>query len=234
MTSNIVPIGTYTIRSKRTAKPEDFIISPGAQTCVIVVLESPAGIAVAHIDTPLVAARVTLTMIEELEGMGPGQVTARMYGGDYGNPLFNSTTISTPIYAELNRRKIPYTHTDYRLTAGFAMATAAAVWACSALGPESRLMALVSIGLAYKATNIIKIALPRKWHPGFLGNNIDVCVNVMTGQVQLEKDNEQNSEMLLYQAKDKLGNTLWNRITTRASLNPEDQKNKSGLAMLRV
>lgn len=221
MPSTIVPMGTYTIKKKLTAAPTDNIVSPGAQTCLVVVLESPYGVAVAHIDAPVVAAKITSTMITELQAFGPGAITARIYGGDYGNPLNSSASISNPVYAELNKRQISYSHKDYRLTSGFVMATAAAVWASSSLGPESRLAALACIGLAYKATSLLKTALPQEWQPSFMGNNIDVCVNIATGRVQLVKDNEQHSLMLLSEARTRLmGTNQWRSIEKRASINP--------------
>lgn len=233
MTSTIVPIGTYTIKRKLTAETTDYIVSPGAQTCVVVVLESLYAVAVAHIDSPFVGAQVTSAMITELQSMGKGAITARLYGGDYGNPLNSSASISNPIYAELNKRKISYSHKDYHLTSGFVMATAAAVWACSSLGPESRLIALACIGLAYKATSILKAVLPENWQPSCLGNNIDVCVNIASGSVQLVKDNEKHSHFLLSQAKQTLIGQ-WSRIEARADFDPKDPKNETALAMLRI
>ncbi|WP_156812609.1 hypothetical protein [Legionella tunisiensis] len=235
MPSTIVPMGTYTVKKKRTAGATDEIVSPGAQTCVVVVLESPHGVAVAHIDAPVVAAQITSAMITELQTMGTGTITARLYGGDYGNPLNSSASISNPIYEELNRRQISCSHKDYHLRSGFVLATTTTLWAISSLGPESRLVALACIGLAYKATSILKAVTPENWQPRCLSNNIDVCVNIATGRVQLVKDNEGYSSVLLSEAKNRLiGGGQWSRITARTNLNPTDSKNEQGLAMIRV
>ncbi|CDZ77134.1 hypothetical protein BN59_01416 [Legionella massiliensis] len=235
MPSTIVPIGTYTIKSKHKAQADDFIISPGAQSCVVLVLESPHAIAVAHIDAPSVAAKITSSMLKELEKMGAGVISARLYGGDYGNPLRSSSDISNPIYAELTKLQISYSHKDYQLTSGFVMAIATAIWASSAYGPESQLFALACVGLAYKATSLLKAAVPTKWAPGFLGENIDVSVNVKTGFVQLVKDQRDNSLRLLSQARDSLiAGGQWRHIEKRMNLNPQDPGNESALAILRV
>ncbi|MFW2572448.1 hypothetical protein [Legionella sp. 29fVS95] len=235
MPSTIVPMGTYTVKKKRTAGPTDEIVSPGAQTCVVVVLESPHGVAVAHIDTPVVAAKITSAMITELQTMGEGAITARLYGGDYGNPVSSSASISNPIYEELNKRQISYSHKDYHLTSGLFLAAATTLWALSSLGPESPLVALACIGLAYKATSILSAVLPENWQPRCLGNNIDVCVNVAIGRVRLVKDNEEHSRVFLSEARNRLiGGDQWRRITARANLNPTDPGNEKGLAMVRV
>lgn len=228
-------MGTYTVKKKSTASPSDNIVSPGAQTCLVVVLESPEAIAVAHVDSPLIAAKITAQMADEMEAMGSKTINARIYGGDYGNPLTSSSPISNPIYAELNKRKIPYLHNDYRLTSGFIMAAAASIWSLSPFGPESRLLALLCVGLAYKATSLVKAIAPGQWQPCFLANNLDVTVNIKTGAVRLVKDNEANSAALVSQARDSLfASGQWGRLQKRAELNPIDPSNKYGLEMLRV
>lgn len=235
MASTIVPIGSYTIRKKRTAAPSDNIISPGVQTCLVVVLESSDGIAVAHIDTPLVVSRLMHAIIGELKSYGPGEITARLYGGDYGLPLINSTSISEQIYAILDKKHIRYSHRDYHLTIGFFMALAAAVWAFSPLGPESMFMALALIALAYKSTTILKSSLSEKWRPGFLVSNIDVCVNIATGRVCLVRDNQKNSHVLLSEAKCTLTRQgQWDHIERRTNLNPRNPGNTAALRMLRL
>ncbi|CEG58775.1 hypothetical protein [Legionella fallonii] len=234
MPSIIVPMGAYTIRKKDTAQPNDHITSPGAQTCVVVVLESKHAIAVAHIDSPLIAAQVTMQMVDEMKTMGQGSITARLYGGDYGNPLTSSSSISNALYAELKKRKIAYSHNDYHLYGGFVMATATAFWALSSLGPDSLLISLLCVVLAYKAASITKAILPEHVQPSFLSSNFDVRVNLASGQVRLEKDNEKNSVGLLGKARESLFGEQWSKLKAREELNPIDPANTEKLAMLRV
>ncbi len=228
-------MGTYAVRKKSIASPSDNIVSPGVQTCLVVVLESAEAIAVAHIDSPLVAAQITAQMADEMKAMGSETMKARIYGGDYGNPLTSSSCLSNPIYTELNKRKISYSHNDYQLTSGFVMATATAIWSLSSIGPESWLLGLLCVGLAYKASDIVKAIIPEQWQPNFLASNLDVSVNITTGTVRLVKDNEANSKVLLSEARNSLFHSgQWGRLQTRASLNPIDSRNRDGLEMLKV
>ncbi len=61
-----VPMWTFYI-----GKRGDYeIVSPGAQTCLVLLLKSKTEIAVAHIDSPWVALEITRKMIEELQKSG--------------------------------------------------------------------------------------------------------------------------------------------------------------------
>src|SRR5688572_19946610 len=103
-TTYYVPMGSFMIKNKLAAKPNEQILSPGVQTCVLVVLDSPHGVAVAHFDTPFVVAQTITEMLTEMQRMGEGAITARIYGGDYGMPMRGSSSISNAIYAELKKK----------------------------------------------------------------------------------------------------------------------------------
>lgn len=248
--------GTYTVK-KKTDTTRQTLIVPAVQTCVLTILESAHGIAVAHIDSILIVSNTISAMIKELQQMGKGTITARLYGGDCNfrsiiareakargsnNPIADfHTSIYEPIYQELNKRKIPYSHKDYHLSCGFVMAVIATIWAVSSLGPESRLIALMCILMAYKATEVLQNILPEKWQPGFFSRNIDVTINVSTDplvDVKLVKNNETNSAALLENARKKIvaegQQKLGHAIIDRSNLNPTDPKNTTALAMIRI
>lgn len=105
--SFVVPMGGYTVFN-RSRKGFTELQSVGAETCVIVVLQSPKGIALAHVDTPN-AAEAMRTIIKEL---GNKNISATLVGGDVGY-VFGSASIYNSIYLVLRENNIKFTHNNY-------------------------------------------------------------------------------------------------------------------------
>lgn len=102
----IILMGQYTVVN-RGSSAEKKIEIPGVQTCVVIVLQSPEGIGVAHVDTPFHAQSVVRDMIEKLGNMIDA---ATLVGGDVAISRRSSRSIYKPIYEVLKKHAIPYVH----------------------------------------------------------------------------------------------------------------------------
>lgn len=106
----VVPMGGYAIVPINGSKYTD-ILSVRAETCVILVLESPNKFAIAHIDTPNALNNVK----QIISQLGSKNLSAMLVGGDVGY-IFDSSSIYNPIYEFLHQKNIPFKHDHYSYT----------------------------------------------------------------------------------------------------------------------
>lgn len=136
ITPKIIHAGEYAILKKPVTER---YISPNAETCCIVVLESESHFAIAHIDSPYA---ISSFFTEELFSQLGENIQARIVGGDVylglglSKPVAyngesdqeflkkqeeaqddadkeSSRTILEPIFMALNEKRIPYKHEHY-------------------------------------------------------------------------------------------------------------------------
>lgn len=218
MTKLIVPMGGYTVIKKDDPKSANLeIVSPGAQSCIVVVLRSSRGIALGHIDSPFIVQTGLKNMLNELRSCGDEEITAELIGGDAGNPLMSSSPIYRRIYSELEKEKIPYCHRNYSLDLSLALPLLYFVcWYMSVLVPESKVIGIFALALLAFAGNRV------------MQHSYDVAVEVSSGKLSLVMDDQKNTLSILNSIPQ------LNSWLQRATLNPQDEKNVSSLQLQKV
>ncbi len=138
-TRNItVLMGEYII-IKKGSNEKIIIESPEIENCVVVVLESPQGIAIAHLDTHLVATATINKITSRLKSMKnkieENVITATLFGGIAGFSFCRYKVIYKAIYKALEEHEIPYKHLEYSY--------------CTPLGSVPGITSTLYIGLQY-------------------------------------------------------------------------------------
>lgn len=111
----IIPQGSFIIINNDETPPTE-IISPGVQSCILVILHSSKGVALAHIDTqsPRSGSDTIHQMINKLKEINAHSkdqtITAKLIGGDFGFPCVGSSKILHSITDALCSENISYSH----------------------------------------------------------------------------------------------------------------------------
>ncbi len=184
----IVLMGEYIVVDR---KQDSVIESPGAQTCVILVLKSKDKIAVAHIDSPV---GIVENIDKILKRFGNQSIKATLVGGVAGLPIVNTRVIYQQIYNVLNQRNIQYKHQYYSINVlpillpiGYAVLRLA-----SLVGPESYLASFIFLVITYFAQTIVSSSLEKSF---------DVEVNEKEGDIKILTNDLKNSIRMMSQVK---------------------------------
>jgi hypothetical protein len=179
---NILLVGEFAV-FPQSKIPKKFLIS-NVQTCIGVVLIVPGkGVCGAHIDNGFNAAQAIEDMIAKLKstlGELLPNIKAILVGGDYYDIVgFSSAAISKPIYATLQRHKIPYIHEHFTGHAKAYLPSVfySAAWALGLIGPESKLyFGLLLSGITIAAAFI---------EPGFFSKNFQIIIDLQTLDIKV-------------------------------------------------
>lgn len=107
----VIPMGGFAVFPKESSKPTSHILSVAAQVCVITVLVSSKGIAVAHVDTPNATDSIQ-KMVDDLKKLGDTKLSAILVGGD-NSIFFSSAEIYNPLHEILKTSSIPFKHEHF-------------------------------------------------------------------------------------------------------------------------
>ncbi len=219
MTKLIIPMGSYTVVKRNDPKNVGLeIVSPGAQSCIVVVLRSSQGIALGHIDSPFIVQASLEKMINELKDCGDEKITAELIGGDAGNPLMSSSSIYRRIYSELEKEHIPYRHRNYSLDLTFVLPLLyLTCWYMNILVPESKIIAICALALLAFAGNRV------------MQHSYDVTVDVGSGKISLVMNDQINTLSILKDIPQ-----LHDWLQKRVAINPQDERNASSLQLQKI
>lgn len=222
-------MGQYTVIKKffqPSYKSSNLIIeSPAAETCIILVLNSPQGLALAHIDTPFYAKEITQKLISRLKNCGAqnSEIKATLVGGQVSDPLEGSGALYNPIYQVLQAEKINYTHKYYSINIPFATLQSIPLMyllfrILGYIGPSSYIGTVICFLFTLIAHNQTT---------AYLSNRFDVSVNTATDYIEVVANDINNSSRIIRQASD----AQLAFFKQRNTIMPHDSAQKEKLAL---
>lgn len=215
MRNHVVLAGQYSV-VRNDAEDNACIESPDVQSCVVLVLRSSIGTAVAHIDTPFYAREITQAMIQKLKSFDKKMpIEATIIGGDvaYVPGGIDSSTLYNPVYKTLNEHQIKFSHKNYSYAAPPVHFVYLLFRMLDLVGPASYLLAALCF-----------VAL---WTLGqgaigtFLGNSYDVRIVLKSGAISITSNSEDNAKRIRNEATAEQKDSF----LRRNKLDPQNPKN---------
>lgn len=171
------------------------IETPSVQTCILISLNSPEAMAVAHIDTNLVASETIDEMVFNLKAMGATNIKAETVGGDFYVLTQKSTSvIFNEIEQALKKNGIQRSNHDFYTTQVpkvILPLTYLALRTARTVGPESYLFVAICTVIACCCSYALNYLLEKSF---------DVTVNTKDGKIKVITNDEENSVRIMTQA----------------------------------
>ena len=229
METKVLLMGEY-VTLPTQKKPMSLKI-PAIETCVSVIIICPnMGVSAAHIDNGFHAITTTNKMVTDIKAKFspdakiPTATRAILVGGDYGNPLADTSFIYKGIIKVLERHKIPYQHQHstshlktYLLPAIYLVARGLGY-----IGPESTLYT----GLLFAGITLASIVV----EPMLNDQSFSVVINLQTLEETVNQNQRENDIITIKSSRtDSLP-----FLQQRMALDPQDSKNSAALQLVDV